>query len=211
MVHIIPAILTSEKKELDQRMTALRGKVSWVQIDIMDGEFVPHTSIEIESVTLYRDAFSLEAHLMVNHPLQYIQRCKKSGVKRITFHSESLDDPRTVLQQIMMAGMETGIALNPETTVADVASVVPITNRVLLLGVHPGAQGQTFIPDVLKKVRQIRDISSETIVALDGGVNEATVAQIIVSGITEVVVGSALFQKNDVGDALKRLQGLTKE
>jgi ribulose-phosphate 3-epimerase len=208
MTAIIPAILTKSIDDFEQKMSALEGLTDWVQVDIMDGIFVPNTSLAIESAEPYRESFSIEAHLMVSNPLDYVKRCQQTGVKRVIFHIESTEDSAEVLRTITRMGMEGGIALNPETDASLIASISSLTKNVVLLGVHPGFQGQFFIVDTIQKIRRVKELFPMITVSVDGGVNKDTIASIASAGATNVIVGSALFETADIKNTFEHLYTL---
>lgn len=210
MTQIIPAILTKNIEDFDHKMTAIHGLSAWVQVDIMDGVFVPNTSVDISVADPYKNDVSVEAHLMVHNPLEYVAPCKEFGVKRVIFHFESTQDAVSVANAITEAGMEAGIAINPETKVVDIANVIPHIKRVLFLGVHPGFQKQTFLPDTLYKIRELKVLFPEMIAAVDGGVNQETIESIVAAGADSLIIGSALFETDDIKKNLEYLQDLAQ-
>src|SRR3990167_3731682 len=116
MTQIIPAILTDNPDELNMKLASLVGLTDWVQIDIMDGMFVPQTSIGLEELAGQKPPFKLDIHLMVNNPQQYLGGCRRAGAKRVIFHLQGADNPETVLDQRGALGFKRGIALRPQTS-----------------------------------------------------------------------------------------------
>jgi ribulose-phosphate 3-epimerase len=206
MREIIPAILANNSADLRHKFELLRGLTEWVQVDIMDGAFVPNTSVAIEEVAPYAQNFSIEAHLMVTDPLSLLDRCKVAGVKRVIFHLESTGAHEKVLECMESLGLEKGVALNPETPLEAVKPLLASVDMILLLGVHPGFQGQEFLPETLEKVRGLHGLDSRVIIGVDGGVSERNAQEIIESGASRLIVGSALFAGEVIAANLFRLR-----
>lgn len=192
MIEILPAILSASEKDFHIKMKSLQGVASWVQIDIMDGIFVSNTSILLESIATFRHDFMLEIHLMTAHPLNYLAACARIGAKRVIFHVESQDVPMEVILEAKRLGMEVGIALNPDTLVEMVDGLESLVDCVQCMGVEPGVQGQSFIPDVLEKITALNEKFPHNLLSVDGGVNQENIANIIRVGAQRVIVGNAL-------------------
>ena len=154
----------------------------------------------------------IEAHLMVERPEDQVQEFIEAGVNCVTIHIESTRHPHRVLQQIAEHGVEAGVTLNPGTPLSEIEAVAPICDRVQIMSVNPGWGGQRFIPESLDRIRQAREMldacgRSDAPVAVDGGVNESTIASIVEAGATWLVAGSAIYNRQEsVSDAVKRLR-----
>lgn len=215
MAQIIPAILTSNIKDLQVKLLKLRALTSWVQIDIMDGKFVPQRSIDVGDLVKIDSPLSLnlEIHLMVNDPLSYVKKCKTAKIKRVFFHIEPLaqKEVELVLKQIDEFGFQKGIALNPETPVERIEKYLSQIDAVLFLSVNPGKQGQKFINSVLEKVKKLKSISPNTLVAVDGGINANNINDIIEAGADYLSIGSAIVKSNDFEQAYSQLLSKIKK
>lgn len=208
MVNLVPAILATNPEDYQTFVEKLNNaqslKEGWVHIDFMDNKFVPNLSIGAEETANSLNDFKKEAHLMVEHPLEWIDALKSAGYKRAIFHFESKDPVRECVEEIKKAGLEVGIALKDETPVDMLASFVGTIDVVLLMGVEPGFQGQPFIPGVYKKVRQIKESGYNVKVAVDGHVDDKDARELVLNGVDELVIGSFLF-KGDVEENVEKI------
>ncbi|HEY4510027.1 MAG TPA: ribulose-phosphate 3-epimerase [Candidatus Paceibacterota bacterium] len=210
MQKVVPAILTADPVELIEGLRVLKGEASWVQIDIMDGKFVPNTSVNLFELGEASQFFNLEIHLMVEHPEKYLEDCKGIGAKRVIFHLEAADDPEAILQKMEEHGFQKAIALNPATPVSKLAPYIQKLDAVLLMSVNPGFQAQEFIPDVLKKIPEIRGLKPDILIGLDGGINEKNIKSVFEAGADYAGVGSAIMKSSDPVAALRHLEEIVK-
>ena len=209
MQKVIPAILASEPEDLFRKLEILKGISEWVQIDIMDGKLVPNTSCAVLALNDVPAPFSYEIHLMVENPEDYFEDCKSVGAKRVIFHIEGTKDAKATLEQMERYDFEKGIALNPETPASAISPFTKNIDTILFLTVHPGFQGQEFIPQVLEKVRAAKTLAPLLLTGVDGGVNEpAELRQVFKAGADYVVVGSGLWQRTDPKAALLEMQAM---
>lgn len=210
MQKIIPAILAADPAELKAQLEALRDHSKWVHIDVMDGKFVPNSSVNLFELGEASQFFNLEIHLMVVDPKKYFEDCKGIGAKRVIFHLEGTNDREAVLEKMEKYPFQRGIALNPATAVDDVAPYIGRIHSVLLMSVTPGFQGQEFIPEVLYKIKEVRKLSPDILIGLDGGVKETNVNIVFDGGADYALVGSAITQADDPADAFRRLEGMVQ-
>lgn len=198
MIEIIPSILVETEKELLANIAAVSSVVNMVQIDIADGVFVPNTTwaadgdVEIISETVEID---IELHLMVADPLLHARRWEYvPQVKRVLVHYES--DPEhigDILAAIRSYGWNVGLVVNPNTSIDVVKNVTEEIDALMCMGVVPGKQGQTFLPEVLGKISAARAKWPAVFLSLDGGVNEETLPYIIKTNLSAICPGSAVF------------------
>lgn len=206
MRRVVPSVLTSDPKELKNKVKILESYADIIQIDIMDGELVPNVSVSIEEVLDLRTSAELEMHLMVRKPSQYIEPFAKMGAKKLIFHIEADDDPKDLINRIRELNAEPGIAINPPTALETMLPFVGMIDIALVMGVNPGFQGQKFIPEVLQKVRRLKQIRPDVPIELDGGVNPETAPMILNAGVDILNVGSFLFKDGDVGTNWQKMQ-----
>lgn len=211
MREVIPSVLTKAPEELERKIRILEPLVGVIQIDIIDGEFVPNTSIAVGDVQKANPQVPVEIHLMVNHPMEYVQPFADIGVFRIIFHIESNDDAKDVIREIRRLNIEPGIALNPPTPLEEIKPLLNSVDVVLVMGVNPGLQGQKFMPEVLSKVRAIKQIRPELKVEVDGGVNPETGPALVDAGVDILNVGSYLFKQPPVEDNWETMQRIIKD
>jgi ribulose-phosphate 3-epimerase len=206
--RIVPALLTDSKAELAEMVRLANSFADFVQIDVMDGLFVPSTSIDADDLRMLEIRFRWEAHLMVSRPTEHIDSFVKAGAERVTIHAEANEDVRNAVSLARRMGVRVGLALSPKTAVAEVEPLLPLVDSVLLLTVEPGYYGSPFLPEVLSKVGRVRAAHPGLSVAVDGGVKEQNLLEVADTGVDEICVGSAIFRAQDAAAAYRRLQGL---
>lgn len=205
-IRVVPAILTNEGAVVKEMGAALKGVTDWVQVDIMDGDFVPSLSIGWQEVKAAQLTFSWEAHLMVREPESYLRGFKSAGAQKIIFHYEATADPAGVITAARKQGLGVGMAINPETEVSALAGILPLVDSVLLLSVHPGFYGAKYIPKVLDKVDQLRALEPCISIGIDGGIKEENILEVAAKGVNDIYVGSGIFQAADPVSAYLHLQ-----
>lgn len=209
-VRIVPAILTDCETALARMVSLANGFAPFVQVDIMDGAFVPTLSVRAEELQRQDIRFAWEAHLMVAHPLSHLESFMRAGAKRIIFHVEAGDEAALVILQARSLGLGVGVALNPPTPVAAVESLLPAVDCVLLMTVYPGYYGAAFVPDVMKKVSLVRALRPDIEVGVDGGIKEGNLPEVVGYGVDTVCVGSAVFGQPDPAASFVRLSELAR-
>jgi len=210
-MKIVPAVLTDKPEELRRMISQAEAFCDLVQIDIMDGRFVPSKSVSADDLMKVKTTLKLEAHLMVEEPTKYLESFKRAGVKRIVFHYESKESPSEVIAGIRALGLEAGIAVNPETPLADVEKFFRDIDILLFLSVTPGFYGSKFLPEVCEKAKALKDRKEKPVIAMDGGIKADNILLIRDSGVDIACVGSGIYGKGDVKQnyqsLLKRLSG----
>ncbi|MBI2098688.1 MAG: ribulose-phosphate 3-epimerase [Candidatus Wildermuthbacteria bacterium] len=206
MQRIIPAILTADPAELREGLKILKGHANWVHVDIMDGKFVPNSSVNLFELGEASQIFNIEIHLMVESPEKYLEDCKSIGAKRVIFHLEAAENPAGVLQKMEEHGFQKEVGLNPSTPVSKLAPYVAQLDAVLVMSVNPGFQQQEFMPEVLSKISELRKLKQDITIGLDGGINEQTVTQAFEAGVDYACAGSAVMKSSDPMAALKHLE-----
>jgi len=210
MQKVVPAILTNDLSQLREQLEMLEGKVSWVQIDIMDGEFVPTRSVRLSELQGITHSLNLEIHLMVKNPEVYFASCSEVGAKRVYFHLEGTQDPAKVLSAMKQYDFQKGIAINPETAVKDAAPFFADIDALLLLSVVPGAQGHEFIPQVTEKVAVAKALKEGLLVGMDGGISKDNIETAFEKGADYVVVGSSIWRAQDPLSAFNELSEMVR-
>jgi len=210
-VQVVPAILTEDPKALETMVHQAESFAAYVQIDVMDGNFVPSQSISFEHLAVLPAKLSWEAHLMVEHPEDYLEGFLKAGAQRVLFHYEAPSPPRQVISRARELGLEVGLAVNPETPVSAIRSLVNEVDSVLFLTVQPGYYGSQFIPEALQKVTELRRTHPKVEIGVDGGIKEGNIAQVAQTGVDVVYVGSAIFSQPHPGESFSRLLALAQQ
>jgi len=207
-IRVVPAILTEDPQALERMLRQVSGFTDYVQIDIMDGEFVPSRSITWEHIASLPVRLKWEAHLMVVHPEEYLKGFKQAGASKIIFHHEAAVSPQPVISRIRKLGLKVGLAINPETPVAAITPCIGKIDSVLLLTVTPGFYGSKFIPEAMDKVAELRHIRSDIEIGVDGGIKESNIQEVASAGVDYICVGSAVFLQPDPAASYRRLQSL---
>jgi len=214
MIGLVPSILSSDFTRLGEQVRdAEAAGAQRIQIDVMDGHFVPNITMGPAIVEATRSCTSLplEAHLMITNPQDYIETFAKAGADVIIVHQEVCPHLHRVIQQIKRAGKKAGVALNPSTPVFLLKDVISLLDHVLIMTVNPGFGGQDFIPETLRKIKEARamitTLGLPIDVEVDGGIHEQTAPQVVQAGANLLVAGSAVYNQNEsVAQALSRLR-----
>lgn len=197
------ANLMAEVRALEEAQSQM---LHW---DVMDGHFVPNLSygaMVIERVRSQTELF-FDAHLMISDPAKYLDDYVKAGCDAITVHIEAVPDPTVILRRIRDAGVKAGLALNPATPVSSVEPYLACCDLVLVMSVNPGFGGQAFMPEVLPKVHQLRQlVSPETWISIDGGIGPKTIAESAAAGTQIFVAGSSIFDQSDYATAMRDME-----
>jgi ribulose-phosphate 3-epimerase len=179
-----------------------------LHLDVMDGHFVPNLSygpMVIEKMRRLTD-LPFDAHLMISEPGKYLDEFLDAGCDLVTFHVEAVDDPLPLLKRIRSAGAAAGLALNPGTPVADILPLLPECDLVLVMSVEPGFGGQKFMPLSIEKLRELKAAAaSQLLLGIDGGIGLKTIEATAAAGASVFVVGSAIFDTEDYGQAISEL------
>jgi ribulose-phosphate 3-epimerase len=209
-IRTVPAILTDDPVALGRMVLQAESFTDFAQFDVMDGRFVPSTSVTCLQIAALGTRLSWEAHLMVLHPEKYLEEFKQAGAQKIVFHYEATPSPDTVIDLIKKLDLQAGLAINPETPVATIAPLVKTLDSVLFLSVNPGFYGTKFIPEVLDKIADFRKAHPVVEVGIDGGIKESNIAEIAASGVNVIYIGSAIFLQPDPAASYRRLTRLAE-
>jgi len=214
MIGLVPSILSADFTRLgDQVKAAESAGAQRIQIDVMDGHFVPNITMGPMVVEAVRrcTGLPLEAHLMITNPQDFIEKFARAGADVIIVHQEVCPHLHRAIQQIKAAGKQAGVALNPSTPVSLLVDVLSLLDLVLIMTVNPGFGGQDFIPEALPKISRLRQMidarNLQLEIEVDGGIHEQTAPLVVKSGATLLVAGSAIYNEQEsVEQAMTRLR-----
>lgn len=209
MVRIAPSILSADFTRLASEIQDVeRGGADLLHLDVMDGHFVPNITFGPPLVASVRKATSLtlDVHLMITDPLRYVEAFRKAGADWISFHVECGQEPARVVDRLVELGAKPVIAINPDTTLFRLKPVLDRLHMVLVMSVFPGFGGQRFIPEVVPRIRELRELGFRGEIEVDGGIDPSTAPRVTEAGATVLVAGSAIFGKPDRGAAIRDLR-----
>ena len=211
-----PSILAADFKVLGQEMKKTEENgAAYIHFDVMDGMFVPSISFGMPVLASIHDATEqfMDAHLMVQEPIRYVEAFQKAGADYVTVHLEACEDVKTTLDKIHACGMKAGLAVNPETDVKELVPYMEDVEMILIMSVQPGFGGQKFIPESLDKIREVRAMLNEknleTDIQADGGIYVENVREVLDAGANVIVAGSAVF-RGDAGENTAKFMEILK-
>ena len=207
-IQVVPAILTDEPNSLRDMLSVAETFTDFVQIDIMDGAFVSSKSITAQDIFEVNPSLKWEAHLMINNPEMYVNDYARAGAQKIIFHYEATQSHDKIINTIHNAGLQAGMAINPDTEISTLDSLVKDLDSVLFMSVIPGYYGSKFIPEVLNKIRAFCNKYPNVPVGIDGGIKENNIETVAKSGVNYICVGSAVFCQDNPAESYYRLQKL---
>ena len=213
-IGIVPSVLSADFTRLGEQVReAEEAGAQRIQVDVMDGHFVPNITMGpiVVNAVLQCTTLPVEAHLMISNPEQYIEDFAQAGADFIIVHQEASPHLHRIIQHIKAEGKMAGIALNPSTPVIMLEDILSMLDMALIMTVNPGFGGQKFIPETLPKIRRLREMIDRLAlhcdIEVDGGVNETIVPLVVQAGANLLVAGSAVYnQRESVAEAITRLR-----
>lgn len=215
MIQVAPSLLSADFARLGEAVEMVNtSQASMIHIDVMDGMFVPNISIGFPVIRAISKIAKkpLDVHLMICDPGRYVGAVRDAGAEIMNVHQEACTHLDRVVNEIKEAGMKAAVTLNPATPVAMLTDIIGELDMVLLMSVNPGFGGQKFIPNTLRKVRELRGLIAESgskaVIEIDGGVNLSTAPSLIEAGADILVAGSYVFGASDPHKAIADLIAL---
>jgi len=202
--RIIPAIIAKSQSELEERIAKVKDYFDLIQLDFMDGKFVPSNSIDFD-FNLPKTNCKFEAHLMINDPEDWIGKSYMK-VDTILVHFESCNDPQKVIDLVKSKNKQMGFVLNPETPISEIEEYIDSLNQVLIMTVNPGFYGSPFLSEMLGKISELRSKAPDLDIEVDGGVNDKTIRLVHDAGANMFVSGSYILKAENVKDSINILK-----
>ena len=213
MIKLAPSILSADFARLleDVKKVEKEG-CEYLHIDVMDGHFVPNITLGPGIVKSLRKDVNMvfDAHLMIENPDNYIKEFADAGCDIIVVHQEACTHLHRTIQNIKSHGIKAGVALNPATPIETIKYVLQDVDMVLLMSVNPGFGGQSYIPVVTEKIKELKALidkmNLDIDIEVDGGVKPSNIAEVVNAGANVIVAGSAIFNAGNIDEAVKSLR-----
>ncbi len=205
---IIPAIIAKNQKELDDRLSKVLDHVDVVQLDVMDNKFVPNHSLNFD-FKLSDSNCIYEAHLMINDPDIWIEKYIKK-VDMILVHYESCNNPFEIIKKVRTASKKIGFVLNPETPISKLNDFLNDIDQVLIMTVNPGFYGSPFLPEMLGKISELRQLKPNLDIEVDGGITDKTIDLVNKAGANMFVSGSYIVKSDNIKEAINSLKKIVE-
>ena len=213
MIKLAPSILSADFARLLEDVKKVENAgCEYLHIDVMDGHFVPNITLGPNVVKSLRKDVNMvfDAHLMIENPDQYIKEFVDAGCDIIVVHQEACRHLHRTIQNIKSYGIKAGVSLNPATPIETIKYVLQDVDMVLLMSVNPGFGGQSYIPVVTEKIKELKaliDVMNLDIdIEVDGGVKPSNIAEVVNAGANVIVAGSAIFNAGNIDEAVKSLR-----
>jgi ribulose-phosphate 3-epimerase len=215
-VRIAPSILAADFARLGDEVAKVGSVVDLLHVDVMDGHFVPNISMGPPVIASLRAATDLylDCHLMITDPVRYLAALREAGADGVTAHIEAIPDPAPFFAEAADLGLDAGLVVNPPTPFRSILPFVERCSMVVVMSVHPGFGGQSFLPEALPKIAGLREIidseALRTDIQVDGGIDRATIGSARAAGANVFVAGTAVFGSDDPARAVTEMRTIIR-
>lgn len=206
MIKISTSILSSKNRKKSIKLLN-KTNCDYIHIDVMDNKFVPNYQFSLEEINeiLPLSTKKIDIHLMVEDPLNYINKISNNNIEYITIHYEINKNIDNIIKIIKNKGYKAGLAIKPNTSIEEINKYINKIDMLLIMSVEPGFGGQAFIPNTIEKINQVKKINQDLTIEVDGGINDKTIKKI--NNISNIaVVGSYIINQNDYNKAINNLK-----
>ena len=215
MKIIAPSMLSCNFGKLEEEIEMVnQSEAGWFHLDVMDGVFVPNITFGTPILEVFKKYATkhLDAHLMIVNPENYIEKFASLGANTITVHYEACDNLQNTINQIKKLNVKAGVAINPDTDVSVLYSLINEIDLICLMSVFPGFSGQKFIPDTFERLEKLKKIitdkNSQALIQIDGGVSTDNAKKLVSLGADILVAGSFVFKSKDASNTIKKLNSV---
>ena len=215
MKIIAPSMLSCNFGKLKEEIEMVnQSEAGWFHLDVMDGVFVPNITFGTPILEVFKEYATkhLDAHLMIVNPENYIKKFASLGANTITVHYEACDNLQNTINQIKKLNVKAGVAINPDTDVSVLYSLINEIDLICLMSVFPGFSGQKFIPETFERLEKLKKIitdkNSQALIQIDGGVSTDNAKKLVSLGADILVAGSFVFKSEDASNTIKKLNSV---
>ena len=215
MKIIAPSMLSCNFGKLEEEIEMVnQSEAGWFHLDVMDGVFVPNITFGTPILEVFKKCATkhLDAHLMIVNPENYIEKFASLGANTITVHYEACNNLQNTINQIKKLNVKAGVAINPDTEISVLYSLINEIDLICLMSVFPGFSGQKFIPDTFERLEKLKKIitdkNSQAMIQIDGGVSIDNAKKLVSLGADILVAGSFVFKSEDASTTIKKLNSV---